>query len=175
VGGGIAAEQALRHLSERRLHTAAMQARLWGKLRASVPFVSLNGPDPGPKRISTNLNVSAEFTEGEGQLLSLDMAGIAVASGTSCVSKSMKVSPVLQAMGVERSLAEASVIFSFGKDGTEQEIDFAGVAYGKVIERLRGMSPLWDEFQRGVIDSVVQPRLALGVATRSSASLEGSL
>jgi cysteine desulfurase len=120
----------------------------------------LNGPELGDKRISTNLNVSAEFTDGEGQLLSLDMAGVAVASGTSCVSKALKPSPVLRAMGVERSLAEASVIFSLGKDNTEAEIDGAAAAYARVIERLRSMSPLWEEYQRGKINSVLQPRPA---------------
>jgi cysteine desulfurase len=163
VGGGVAAEEAIRRLPERRLHTAALQARLWTKLKASTPFVTLNGPELGPKRISTNLNISAEFTEGEGQLLSLDMAGVAVASGASCVSKALKVSPVLQAMGIEAGLAEASVIFTFGKDNTEEEIDYAAATYKRVIERLRGMSPLWDEFQRGMIGSVMQPRVANGM------------
>ncbi len=171
VGGGVAAEQALRCLSERRLHTAALQARLWDRIRTTIPYVALNGPRVGPGRISTNLNVSAEFTEGEGQLLSLDMLGVAIASGPSCVSKARKVPPVLQAMGIDRSLAEASVIFSLGKDNTEQEIDYGADAYRRVVEKLRAMSPFWDEFRRGMIDSVVQPRAPLGLAAGPPASL----
>jgi cysteine desulfurase len=158
VGAGVAAEVAAQALPARRALTARLQQRLWTKIQASVPYVALHGPAPGPKRISTNLNVSAEFTEGEGQLLSLDMAGVEVGSGTSCVSKAVKVSPVLRAMGVEAGLAQASLLFSLGKDNTEQEVDRAAEAYQRVVEKLRGLSPLWEEFQAGVIDSVVQPR-----------------
>ena len=71
-----------------------------------MPFVKLNGPEPGPRRVCTNLNASVEFVEGEGLLLMLDTQGIAVASGTSCVSKALKVSHVLTAMGVDHTLAQ---------------------------------------------------------------------
>lgn len=157
VGGGVAAELARRHLGERCAHTGRLQRRLWEGLRAAVPHLALHGPDPGPGRLSTLLNVSAEFTEGEGQMLSLDMAGIAVASGTSCVSKAVKASPVLEAMGVDRALALASVLFSLGKDNTDSEIDFTVVTYARVVDRLRSMSPHWDEFQRGVIRALTPP------------------
>jgi len=76
---------------------------------------------------------------------------------------------VLQAMGLARSLAEASVIFSFGKDNTEADIDYAAAAYAKVIERLRSMSPLWEEYQRERIDSIIEPRPPLGVGNVASA------
>ena len=72
-------------------HTARLQKRLWDGLKARVPYLKLNGPDVGPKRISTNLNLSTTFIEGEGQLLLCDHHGIAVASGSSCVSKSLKI------------------------------------------------------------------------------------
>jgi cysteine desulfurase len=158
VGGGVAAEAALGGLAERRAHTARLQKQLWHNVRTAVPYVALHGPQPGPKRVSTNLNISAEFTEGEGQLLSLDLAGVTVASGTSCVSKSVKVSHVLAALGVDRALAQASIILSLGKDNTEQEIENAVTVYARVIQRLRSMSPSWEEFQKELIDSVVQPR-----------------
>jgi cysteine desulfurase len=146
VGAGVAAEVARRQLAERCAHTATLQQRLWDKLRTTVPHLILNGPEPGPTRISTNLNVSAAGAEGEGQLLSLDSAGIAVASGTSCATKSVKASPVLEAMGVDRDLAKASVIFSLGKDNTSEEIDFAAAAYARTVSKLRQLSS-WDEAQ----------------------------
>jgi cysteine desulfurase len=158
VGAGVAAEMASRDLDQRRAHTAALQKRLWDGLRASVPYVLLNGPEPGPGRLSTNLNISVEFVEGEGLALMLDMQGVAVASGPSCVSKSLKVSPVLTAIGLDHSLAQGNVILSPGRDNTTEEIDSVIETFGKVVSRLRGMSPLWDAFQRGEIDSLIKPR-----------------
>ena len=156
VGGGIAAVRALGGLAHRSREVEHLQRRLWDRLKVQVPYLGLNGPEPGPNRIGTNLNLSAEFTEGEGQLLSLDMAGVAVASGTSCVTRAVKVSPVLEAIGLPRGLALASIIMTLGKDNTEAEIDYTVEAYAKVVERLRGMSPHWDEFNAGRIGSLLQ-------------------
>jgi cysteine desulfurase len=155
VGAGIAAESARLHLETRRAHTADLQKQLWAKLRSGVPQLTLNGPEPGPDRLSTNLNVSAAFTEGEGQLLALDMAGVAVASGAMCVSKAVKTSHVLEALGIDRALAQASVVFSLGKDNTQAEVDFTVAAYQKVVEKLRRFSPSWDEFQQGMLTPAV--------------------
>src|SRR5436309_8070004 len=158
VGAGAAAEIARRELPRRMSHTAGLQKRLWQGILDKVPYVKLNGPEPGPGRISTNLNISAEFIEGEGLALMLDMQGVAVASGPSCVSKSLKVSPVLVAIGLDLSLAQGNVILSLGQENTAQEIDFAIESFANVAARLRAMSPAWDEFQRGLIDSLISPR-----------------
>ena len=117
----------------------------------------MNGPEPGPKRITTNLNLSTEFIEGEGQLLLCDMNGIAVASGSSCVSKSLKVSHVLNAIGLDHALAQGNIIMSLGKDNTEADVDYTVETFSKIVKKLRTMSPMWDEFERGVIDSVIKP------------------
>lgn len=156
VGGGVAAEVALREMDKRREHVGPLQRRLWTGLKQAASHVALHGFEPGPRRIYTNLNVSAEFTEGEGQLLALDMAGVAVASGTSCVTRSLAPSPVLEAMGVDRAVALASVIFSLGKDNTDEEIDGAVAAYTKVVKRLRGMSTTWEEYQKGMLPSWIE-------------------
>jgi cysteine desulfurase len=159
VGAGLAVELAGRDLPQRIEHTARLQRRLWEGLRAAVPCLRLNGPEPGPARVTTNLNLSTEFIEGEGQLLLCDMHGIAVASGSSCVSKSLKISHVLAAIGLDHALAQGNLILSLGKDNTDEEIDYVVETFaGKVVPKLRAMSPMWDEFQRGVIDSVVSPR-----------------
>lgn len=157
VGAGVAAEVALRELTRRVAHTAALQRRLWEGLKTRVPFIKLNGPEPGPGRISTNLNLSTEFIEGEGQLLLCDLHGIAVASGSSCVSKSLKISHVLAAIGLDHALAQGNIIMTLGKDTTTDDVDYVIEAFGRIVEKLRGMSPMWDEFQRGVIDSVIAP------------------
>jgi len=158
VGAGVAAEIAARELPRRRAHTAGLQKRLWEGIRDTVPYVKLNGPEPGPGRITTNLNISAEFIEGEGLALMLDVQGVAVASGPSCVNKSLKVSPVLVAIGLDHSLAQGNVILSLGRDNTAEEIERAIDTLAKVAVRLRSLSPTWDEFQRGRVNSLISPR-----------------
>lgn len=155
VGAGVAAEIAGRELKSRIAHTARLQGKLWDGLKTKIPHLKLNGPAPGPKRLSTNLNLSAEFVEGEGLLLMLDARGIAVASGTSCVSKSLKVSHVLSAIGLDHSLGQAAILLTLGKDNTDAEIDYVLETLPQVVSKLRGMSPMWDEFQRGVVPSAI--------------------
>jgi len=157
IGGGVAAEVALREMPLRIVHTAGLQKKLWEGLKANIPYIKLNGPEPGARRVTTNLNLSTEFIEGEGQLLLCDMNGIAVASGSSCVSKSLKISHVLGAIGLDHALAQGNIIMSLGKDNTEEDVDYTIETFGKIVEKLRTMSPMWDEFQRGVIDSVIAP------------------
>jgi len=153
VGAGVAAEIAGRELATRQRQTRELQERLWNGLHANLKHLRLNGPQPGPGRICNQLNVSFEFVEGEGLMLMLDARGIAVASGTACVSKAIQPSPVLRAIGLDDSLAQGAVIFSPGKDTTQDDIDYALAATSSVLERLRSMSPAWDEFQRGLLAS----------------------
>src|SRR6185436_16847573 len=137
VGGGVAAEVALREMPQRIAHTARLQKRLWEGLKTKVPYIKLNGPEPGPKRISTNLNISTEFIEGEGQLLLCDMNGIAVASGSSCVSKSLKISHVLAAIGLDHALAQGNLIMTLGKDNTDEDVDYTIETFAKIVTKLR--------------------------------------
>lgn len=148
VGAGVAATLATRELPNRQALTKRLQVRLLEGLRRGVTQLTLNGPEPGPERLATNLNLSAAYTEGEGQALLCDMRGIAIASGASCVSKAAKVSPVLTAIGLESSLAQASIIMSLGKDSSEEDMDYVIATYPQVIERLRSLSPLWPPKQK---------------------------
>ncbi len=157
VGAGVAAEVAASRLDSRLAHAAALQKRLWDGLSKQVPYIKLNGPLPGPDRIPTNLNISTEFIEGEGQLLLCDLNGIAVASGSSCVSKSLKISHVLSAIGLDHALAQGNLILTLGDANTAEDMDYVVETFARIVEKLRGMSPMWDEFQRGVIDSVIAP------------------
>jgi cysteine desulfurase len=156
VGAGVAAEIAARDLAKRGAHVARLQQRLWDGLRAKIPYLKLNGPEPGPQRLPTNLNLSAEFVEGEGLLLMLDARGIAVASGTSCVSKALKVSHVLSAIGLDHALGQAAILLTLGKDNTDTDIDYVLETLPQVVSKLRGMSPAWDEFQRGALKSAIR-------------------
>ena len=143
VGAGAAAELAERDLAPRIAQTTRLQHSLWDGLKANIQHLKLNGPEPGATRLSTNLNLSIEGVEGEGVMLLADMQGIALTSGTSCVSKSLKVSPVLSAIGLEHSLAQGAIILSLGKDNTEEEIDYVIETLPKIVTKLRRMSPSW--------------------------------
>jgi cysteine desulfurase len=84
--------------------------------------------------------------------------GIAVASGSSCVSKSLKISHVLAAIGLDHALAQGNIIMTLGKDNSEADVDYVIETFAKIAAKLRGMSPMWEEFERGVIDSVISPK-----------------
>ncbi len=148
IGAGVAAELAQRKLDSRITHVATLQRQLWEELRARIPHIHLNGPEPGPNRLATNLNVSFEFIEGEGVALMADMQGLAVASGASCVSKSLKASAVLTAIGVPQALALGNIILSPGIHNTAAETTTAIEVLERVVKKLRGMSPSWEEFMR---------------------------
>jgi cysteine desulfurase len=144
VGAGVAAEIAGRELAQRAAHCARLQRRLWDGLRARVPRLKLNGPEPGPGRHPATLNLSAEFIEGEAQLLLCDMHGIAVASGSSCVSRSRQVSHVLAAIGLDPALARGNIIMSLGRDNTGEDVDYVIETFPKIVSKLRALSPAWE-------------------------------
>src|SRR5688572_13681781 len=158
VGAGMAAEIAARELKSRAEHVARLQKRLWDRLGSDIPHIQLNGPPLGERRLATNLNVSIEFVEGEGVALMADVQGISLASGAACVSKALKISPVLTAIGLEHSLAQGNIIISLGKDNTESEMDHAATVLPKIVSKLRSMSPMWDDFQKGLIRSQIPER-----------------
>ncbi|HSI86588.1 MAG TPA: cysteine desulfurase family protein, partial [Candidatus Methylacidiphilales bacterium] len=158
IGAGVAAEVALRDLNSRIEHVTRLQHRLHDGLVAKIPYIKLNGPNPGPLRLCNTLNWSTEFIEGEGQLLMCDLNGIAVASGSSCVSKSLKVSHVLEAIGLDHALAQGNIIMSLGKDNNEEDVDYVIDKFLVIVNHLRRMSPMWQEFEEGHIDSVINPR-----------------
>ena len=145
VGAGVAAEIAQREMPRRASHCARLQKRLGDGLRAGVPRLKLNGPEPGSRRSPVNLNISTEGAEGEGQLLLLDTRGIAVASGSACVTKSLRASHVLEAIGLEPAVAQSAIILSPGQDNTDEDIDYVLEIFPKVAAKLRSMSPSWKE------------------------------
>jgi cysteine desulfurase len=149
VGAGAAADLAVRELQNRLAHTAHLQSALWQSLRRDISYLQLNGPEPGPERLPTNLNISFEFVEGEGIALMADMQGVAIASGAACVSKALKASPVLTAMGVPNAVAQGNVIISLGQENTLEEMDYTAQVLSKIVTKLRGMSPSWDDFEQG--------------------------
>ena len=123
-------------------YVAGLRDRFIEKVEKSVPYIKLNGPR-GEKRLPANADFSFEYIEGESILFSLDLAGIAVSSGSACSSGSLEPSHVLLALGLKEELAHGSIRFSFGKHNTIEEIDYAVEVLKNGVERLRAMSPLF--------------------------------
>ncbi len=123
-------------------YVSALRDRFIDRVINEVPFVKLNGPYK-ENRLPANADFSFEYIEGESILFSLDIAGIAVSSGSACSSGSLEPSHVLLALGLPEALAHGSIRFSFGKHNTMEEIDYAVDVLKSAVERLRNMSPLF--------------------------------
>ena len=142
VGFSEAFKIAAAEMDENYKYVSALRDRFIDRVIKEVPFVKLNGAK-GEKRLPANADFSFEFIEGESILFSLDLAGIAVSSGSACSSGSLEPSHVLLALGLPEELAHGSIRFSFGKHNTVDEIDYAVEELKKAVERLRAMSPLF--------------------------------
>lgn len=122
-------------------YVSALRDRFIDRVLAEIPYIKLNGHREN--RLPANADFSFQFIEGESILFSLDLAGIAVSSGSACSSGSLEPSHVLLALGLPEELAHGSIRFSFGKHNTEEEIDYAVEELKKAVEKLRNMSPLF--------------------------------
>ncbi len=123
-------------------HIAKLRDHFVERVLAEIPYVRFNGNYQ--HRVPSIANFSFEFVEGEGILMLMDFAGIAVSSGSACSSGSLDPSHVLLAMGVPIEVSHGSIRFSFGKDNTMEEVDYAVDKLKETIERLRQMSPLFN-------------------------------
>jgi cysteine desulfurase len=141
VGMGVAAEVALREMEARNRHTEALRNRLQQGILERVPNVYALGHPT--ERLPNIVSVAVEFVEGESMLLFMDKEGIRIASGSACISRSLKVSHVMLAMGIDAALAQGSLLFSLGRDNTEQEVDRVLEVLPPIVKRLRDMSPLY--------------------------------
>lgn len=125
-------------------YVASLRDRFISRVQNEIPYVRLNGPKDGSKRLPNNADFSFEYIEGESILFSLDLAGIAVSSGSACSSGSLEPSHVLLAIGVPEELAHGSIRFTFGRDNTVEEVDYTVDKLKEIVTRLRAMSPLFD-------------------------------
>ena len=144
VAMGAAIELAVKHLTENVAKIAAMRDRLTRRILAEIPYTRLNGHPE--KRLPGNVNICFRFIEGEALLLSLDLMGIAGSSGSACTSGSLDPSHVLLAIGLPHEIAHGSLRLSLSEENTMEEVDYVVEALKKIVERLRAMSPLYDEF-----------------------------
>lgn len=147
VPGVVGFAEALRltyeTIDEDAKYVASLRDRFIERVTKEIPYVKLNGPKDGSKRLPNNADFSFEYIEGESILFSLDLAGIAVSSGSACSSGSLEPSHVLLAMGVPEELAHGSIRFTFGKENTVEEVDYTVDKLKEIVDRLRKMSPLF--------------------------------
>ncbi|MBM3255453.1 MAG: cysteine desulfurase NifS [Candidatus Omnitrophica bacterium] len=131
---------------ERMQEEAASQARLRDKLikeiQDKIPEVYLNGHPT--QRLPNNVNFSIKYIEGESMLLNLDMLGIAASTGSACTSSSLEPSHVLLAIGLPHEIAHGSLRITLGRWTKEEDIDYLLEHLPQVVEKLRAMSPLYD-------------------------------
>ncbi|MFT5872662.1 MAG: cysteine desulfurase [Clostridium sp.] len=144
VGIGKAIELATQNIEEKTKKLVYLRDKLMNGL-LEVPYTRLNGPI-GENRLPGNSNVCFRFIEGESILLMLDAIGIAGSSGSACTSGSLDPSHVLLAIGLPHEIAHGSLRLSLGDATTEEEVDYVLETVPKIIQRLRDMSPLWDDY-----------------------------
>ena len=144
VGLGKALELATNNLEDHMKRLTALREKLITGL-LEIPYTRLNGPR-GDKRLPGNVNVCFRFIEGESILLSLDFKGVCASSGSACTSGSLDPSHVLLAIGLPHEIAHGSLRLSMGEGSSEEDVDYVLEVVPPIIERLRNMSPLWDDF-----------------------------
>ena len=143
VGMAEAIELATANIPEKAARISALRDQLIDGLTA-LPYVRLNGHRT--KRLPGNVNVSVRFIEGESLLLRLDLAGVAASSGSACTSGSLDPSHVLLAIGLPHEIAHGSLRLSLSDTTTQEEVDYVLSVLPGIIEYLRDMSPLYNDF-----------------------------
>ena len=142
VGFGKAAEMAYENIEEHIDRLTKLRNRLIDGIITKIPYTNLNGHPT--KRLPGNANISFEFIEGEALLLSLDMEGISASSGSACTSGSLSPSHVLTSTGLSHEKAHGSLRLTVGDFTTEDEVDYVIEKLQPIVDRLRNMSPLYD-------------------------------
>lgn len=141
IGMGKAAEIAAAEMDARIAHMVPLRDRLIREIPAAIEEVALVGHPT--ERLPGNVSVLVRFVEGESMLLFLDMEGVEIASGSACISRSLKVSHVMLAMGIDAGTAQGSLLFTLGRDNTDEDVDTVVQILPPIVQRLRDMSPLY--------------------------------
>ena len=140
VAFGEAAKLAREELQTRISHDSALRDLFERKVANLISDVVMNGDRA--QRLPHLSNISFRYIEGEGLLINLDLQGVAVSTGSACSSGTLEPSPVIRALGVDDEIARGSIRFSFGKDNTEDDVDYVVEVLAQAVERLRALSPL---------------------------------
>ena len=144
VGLGAAVERAMRIMDSKTRKEIELRDYLIGRLENEIPHCGLNGHRT--KRLPNNINFSFLFIEGESMLIMLDMKGICASSGSACTSGSLDPSHVLLAIGLKHEEAHGSLRLTLSEESTKEEMDIVAEEVKKIVQRLRDMSPLYEDF-----------------------------
>ena len=144
VGLGAAVERAMRIMDTKTRKEIELRDYLIGRLENEIPHCWLNGHRT--KRLPNNINFSFLFIEGESMLIMLDMKGICASSGSACTSGSLDPSHVLLAIGLKHEEAHGSLRLTLSEENTKEEMDIVAEEVKKIVQRLRDMSPLYEDF-----------------------------
>lgn len=140
VGMGKAAELALKNMKSESKRLTQLREKLIGTVLEKIQYSFLNGHPT--KRLPNNANLRFSYIEGESLILGLDMYGIQVSSGSACTSKTLEPSHALLAIGLAHEEAHGSLVFTLGKQNTEEDVDYVTEILPGVVKRLRALSPL---------------------------------
>ena len=144
VGFAEAVRLAAETMGERAERMSELRDYFMDRLLAEIPYVRANGDRK--RRLPGNVNVSIQFVEGESLLIMLDRKGGCASSGSACTSGSLDPSHVLLAIGLPHEIAHGSLRFSLGEDNTKEQVDFVVDSLKEIVQRLRSMSPLYEDF-----------------------------
>ncbi len=144
VGMGTAAARAARTMEERTAKERELRDYLIGRVLEEIPHTKLNGHPQ--QRLPNNANFSFRFIEGESLLIMLDMKGICASSGSACTSGSLDPSHVLLAIGLPHEIAHGSLRLTLSEETTKEDIDYVVDALKEIVDRLRSMSPLYEDY-----------------------------
>jgi cysteine desulfurase len=140
VALGEAARIARDELEQRSVEVRRLRDRFEAEVTRRIDDVVMNGDRDS--RLPHLSNISFRYIEGEGLLINLDLQGVAVSTGSACSSGTLEPSPVIRALGHDDELARGSIRFSFGKDNTDDDVDYVIEVLVAAVARLRELSPL---------------------------------
>ena len=143
VALGKAIEDAVEEMDETTARLKYLRDKIIKGILENIDYARLNGHPE--ERLPGNVNISFEFIEGESMLLLLDANGICASSGSACTSGSLDPSHVLLAIGLPHEKAHGSLRISLGYQNTEEEVDKLLEVLPPIVQRLREMSPLYEE------------------------------
>ena len=146
VGIGTAAKLAKENMAERSAKEIALRDHLIERVLKEIPYTRLNGHRTD--RLPNNANFCFRFIEGESMLILLDQAGICGSSGSACTSGSLDPSHVLLAIGLPHEIAHGSLRLTLGADTTKEDMDTTIEAIKEIVQKLRDMSPLYEDFKK---------------------------
>ena len=146
VGMAKAAELAHQAMDENVAKEIKVRDHIIERISSEIPYAKLNGDRVN--RLPNNINFSLRFVEGESVLIMLDQKGICASSGSACTSGSLDPSHVLLAIGLPHEIAHGSLRITISEDTTIEEADYTVDELKGIIERLRNMSPLYEDFVR---------------------------